>query len=111
MKRQTQPAQSPPVQSQPIRHPDQHDPAEAEAQTAARRDDPDQNWDRQGMPEGPRYGRTQYDGGHLADPVRPQPDAEAGYPDDRGEFGNHTYGQAGRRTRTPYAAGRGGRRR
>ncbi len=94
----------------PGKHPDQHDPAQAEAQTAERRDDPAQNWDRQGMPEGPRYGRAHYDGDHLADPTRARPGAEAGYPDDRGEFGQHTYGQAGRRTRAPYAgSGRGGR--
>ena len=96
-------------QTPPARHPDQTDPAQAEAQTADRRDDPAQNWDRQGMPQGPRYGAARYDGKALADPTRPAPGAEEGYPDDRGEFGHHTYGQAGRRTRHPYAAGRGGR--
>lgn len=94
-------------QEQPTR--DRQDPAGPEAKTAERRDDPAQNWDRQGMPEGPRYGRTQYEGDQLADPTHPTPGAEEGYPDDRGEFGRHTYGQGGRRTREPYATGRGGR--
>lgn len=98
-------------QAQPTQHPDQHDQAAAEAHTAERRDDPAQNADRQGLPEGSRYGRTQYDEGQLANPTQPVPGAEAGYPDDRGEFGRHTYGQGGQRTPEPYAAARGARRR
>lgn len=94
-------------QAQPTPDAERRDPAEA--RTAERRDDPAQNWDRQGLPEGPRYGDAQYDDGNLADPTRPSPGAEAGYPDDRGEFGSHTYGQGGRRTRAPYATGRSGR--
>ncbi len=82
---------------------------DAEAQTTRRREDPAQNWERQGMPEDPRHGKAQPTGEHLADPTGPAPGAKDGYPDDRGEFGQHTYGQAGRRTREPYAAGRGGR--
>jgi hypothetical protein len=88
------------------RRPDRQDP---EAHTAERRDDPAQNWERQGMPEDPRFGSAQEDGEHLADPTAPVPGATDGYPDDRGEFGQHTYGQAGRRTRQPYGSGRGGR--
>ncbi|MFX6266175.1 hypothetical protein ABTF63_19030, partial [Acinetobacter baumannii] len=81
----------------------------AEAHTAERRDDPTRNWERQGMPEDPRHGRAQGTGENLADPTAPAPGAKDGYPDDRGEFGQHTYGQAGKRTREPYATGREGR--
>lgn len=97
-----------PQTKQPPAHDHESEDA-AEARTAERRDDPRQNWDRQGLPQGPRYGRAQIDSEHLADPTAPKPGAEEGYPDDRGEFGQHTYGQGGKRTREPYAGGRGTR--